>query len=540
MRGFLALELLPGASMPGLAPSPLWGEGGGEGRGWPRGGGAAPIPAFPQRGKAFVRGGIESQVHVQALIGRITRRRVLGVGAGRVVALAGDLPAHAVPHLLQVVQAGAEDFLGVAPDAQFALPFVDRGTGRARLADGVAPLAQAVRAQHLHHRVALGGAHLQHHAQLFTEQRFQRQLLASRADLAGPVLGVAVLGAAVADAVAFGHQHVHVQRHADAAGKGHLGGCGQQAAVAAVVVGKDLAFGAQLVDGRHQRLQVFRAVQIGHAVFHRAARLAQRLRQHAAGQAVPTLAQIDQHQRRVLLAVELRRQRAAHVGQRCEGADDQADGRSHLLRGAGVLPLRAHRQAVLADRDRHIERRAQFHAHGLDGGVQRRVLTRFAAGGHPVGGKFHARQLDGRRQQVGDGLGHRHAAGCGRIQRGQRRALAHAHGLAGKALEIGQRHRAIGHRHLPGADHLVAVRQAAHGAVADGDEEALAGDGGVAQHLDHGVLQGQAVQIQRCELALHGRHVAVHLGRLAQQHVHGHVHGRITLTPALSRQRERG
>ena len=31
MRGFLALELLPGASMPGLAPSPLWGEGGGEG-----------------------------------------------------------------------------------------------------------------------------------------------------------------------------------------------------------------------------------------------------------------------------------------------------------------------------------------------------------------------------------------------------------------------------------------------------------------------------------------------------------------------------
>ena len=241
------------------------------------------------------------------------------------------------------------------------------------------------------------------------------------------------------------------------------------------------------------------------------------------------------------MAVELGRERAAHVGQADKGAGDQADRRDHLARAAvGVLPLGAHRQAVLAHRNGDAQLRAQRHADRLHGGVEVGVLARLAAGGHPVGRQLDARQLDGRGQQVGDGLGHRHAARGGRVQRGQRRALAHAHGLAGEAGVVGQGDGAVGHRHLPGADHLVAVRQAAHGAVADGDEEALAGDGGVAQHLDHGVLQGQAVQIQRCELALHGRHVAVHLGRLAQQHVHGHVHGRITLTPALSRQRERG
>jgi hypothetical protein len=53
-----------------------------------------------------------------------------------------------------------------------------------------------------------------------------------------------------------------------------------------------------------------------------------------------------------------------------------------------------------------------------------------------------------------------------------------------EALEVGQRDGAVGHRHLPGADHLVAMVQAAHGAVADGDQEALAGHRRVAQHVE--------------------------------------------------------
>jgi hypothetical protein len=71
-----------------------------------------------------------------------------------------------------------------------------------------------------------------------------------------------------------------------------------------------------------------------------------------------------------------------------------------------------------------------------------------------------------------------------------------------KPLVVGQRDGAVGHRHLPGADHLVAVAQAAHGAVANGDEKAFGRHRRVAQHLDHGVLQLHAGEVQRGELAL--------------------------------------
>ena len=79
------------------------------------------------------------------------------------------------------------------------------------------------------------------------------------------------------------------------------------------------------------------------------------------------------------------------------------------------LPAGAHRQAVLADRDADAERRAQLHA---DRAARCRTARRprragFAAGRHPVGRQLDARQLDRRGQQVGDGLGHRHAARAG-------------------------------------------------------------------------------------------------------------------------------
>ena len=83
------------------------------------------------------------------------------------------------------------------------------------------------------------------------------------------------------------------------------------------------------------------------------------------------------------------------------------------------------------------------------------------------------------------------------MQSGQGRAFAHAHGFAFEALVVGQGHRAVGHRHLPRTDHLVTVGQATHSAVADGDQEAFARHGGVAQHLDHRVLQAHTGQIHR-------------------------------------------
>ena len=193
---------------------------------------------------------------------------------------------------MQILQLGAEHGLGVAPDLHLAHPKLDDRVGRAGFADHVAVFAQTMRAQGLHDLAALRRAHLQHHAQLFGEQGFERELVAARADLARPVLAVADVGAAVGDAVAFRHEHVYIEGHADVAGKRHLHYCGKQAAIAAVVVGQDLALGAQGVDGLDQVHQILRMVQVRHLV----AELAQRLRQHAATHAVLATAQVNQQQ----------------------------------------------------------------------------------------------------------------------------------------------------------------------------------------------------------------------------------------------------
>ena len=182
-------------------------------------------------------------------------------------------------------------------------------------------------AQGLKHGRSVGGANLDHHAQLFVEQGFECEFFAACADLASPVLGVAMVGTAVCDAIAFGHQHVHIERHAHMPCKGHLGHGSQQAAIAAVVVGQNLALCAHGVDGVHQMDQVLRLIQIGHLV----TKLAQHLAEHAAAHAVFALAQVDQQQAGVVcLRIQLRGQGAAHIRQAGKGRDDQADGRCHL------------------------------------------------------------------------------------------------------------------------------------------------------------------------------------------------------------------
>ena len=145
------------------------------------------------------------------------------IGARRVVALLRNLPAHRIPHLVQIVQLGAKDGLGIAPDLQLALACIDFTGGRAGLADKVAEFREAVLAQGGHHFRPLAGTHLQHHAQLFIEQGFEGLLLAPRTHLPCPVFAVAHVHAAVRNTVSFEHQHVHVERHAHPTGKGHLG-----------------------------------------------------------------------------------------------------------------------------------------------------------------------------------------------------------------------------------------------------------------------------------------------------------------------------
>ena len=80
----------------------------------------------------------------------------------------------------------------------------------------------------------------------------QAKFFASGADLLRPVFAVAMVGAAVAHAVAFGDQQIDVQVHADTSRKSHFTDCCPQAAVALVVVGQKQTLLAQVVDSIHQ------------------------------------------------------------------------------------------------------------------------------------------------------------------------------------------------------------------------------------------------------------------------------------------------
>ena len=443
-------------------------------------------------------------MQVQPRIGGVGQRVVLGLGALRVVAQHRHAPRHAVPHLLQLGAWRGVDALRVAPDLD-DVAVVDR-------ADGVAVRRQAMLPQGLQHSVALRCRHLQQHAGLFVEQREQGLNVTARADLLGPVFGIAP----VVGFVAFEREHVHIQADAAMPGEGHFAGSRPQAAVGSVVIGPDQAGDAQFSQRRGKRFQQVRAVEIGGDV----ADLPERLRQDACAHTLFALAQIDQNQAARRIGAQLRRKRAAHVGQRGEGGDHQRDRRSHTLGLARVFPARMHGQRILAHRHRNTQGGTEFHADGVHGVVQRGVLPRLAAGGHPV-----ARQLDVGQtlhrggQQIEYRLAHRQPTRRGGVEHRNGRALGHAHRLAPKTGVVSERDGAVDHRHLPGADHGIAVAHAAYRAVANGDEKALARHRGVAQHRFAGLRQIDPSQIERLALRQLPLRLTMHARRLAQQHV---------------------
>jgi hypothetical protein len=185
--------------------------------------------------------------------------------------------------------------------------------------------------------------------------------------------------------------------------------------------------------------------------------------------ALRALTEIDQQQHRgAHVRAQLRRPGLAHVCDRCKRGDDQRHRRDDGFAPGALAPYCFHRQGILAHRYRDPERRAEFLAHGVHGGVQRGVLARFAAGRHPVGGEFDVRQRTNVGcQNVGERLAHGQPPGCGRIEHRDGRAFTHRHCFAGMAEVVGNRDGDVGHRHLPGPDHLVAADHAADGAVAD-------------------------------------------------------------------------
>ena len=170
---------------------------------------------------------------------------------------------------------------------------------------------------------------------------------------------------------------------------------------------------------------------------------------------------------------------------------------------------------------------------GLHGAVQLAVLALGAAGRHPVRGKLDEFRIDVGRGDVGHRLADRHAHGRLGAEHGKRRPLADRHRLALEAAEVQIRDGAVGDRNLPGADHLVAAHKAAHGAVADRDEEGLVANGGMAQNLPERFAHRHAAGVKGRVGNPHALHVPVHAGRLAKEHLHRHVDRRLLALAAL-------
>ena len=95
-------------------------------------------------------------------------------------------------------------------------------------------LAQAGVAQRGHDLGAVGGADLQHRAELLGEQRVQREVLGAAGEL---LVGVALEGVDVVGGGVEG-ERIEAQRDAAAAGERHLAQRREQAAVGAVVIGE--------------------------------------------------------------------------------------------------------------------------------------------------------------------------------------------------------------------------------------------------------------------------------------------------------------
>ena len=288
------------------------------------------------------------------------------------------------------------------------------------------------------------------------------------------------------------------------------------------MIGQQFAGSIECLDAVEEILQQRRTVDIRR---HRAG-LAINLSQRRGAETVLAATEVDQQQRgRALVGAQLRRQRVADINHRRETGDHQRHRRGHGLLLSTIFPDRAHGHGVLADRDGQVQRRAKLHADRMHGIEQIFILLAGTGSRHPVRRQFDVGELgDARRRDVGDGFAHGETGRRRRIEDGHRRALTHRHGFAGFGLEAGRGHGDIGHRHLPGADHLLTGYEAGHRTVADGDEELLGRHRRQTQHARGGIGQRNALGIEGRLHQRLARKAALHLRRLAEQHLHGHVH----------------
>ena len=148
------------------------------------------------------------------------------------------------------------------------------------------------------------------------------------------------------------------------------------------MIGEQHVARVEFLDRGEQAPQQFGIVEVGRQA------TAERIGLCQAGpaEAVSPFAEIDQQQvARLLRLLQLRRQVRRDVSYRRERRNDQRYRGHDIVLPAFVVPPRAHRHRVLADRDGDAEFAAQFVTHRLDGLEQVGVFARVARSGHPVG-----------------------------------------------------------------------------------------------------------------------------------------------------------
>ena len=215
-------------------------------------------------------------------------------------------------------------------------------------------------------------------------------------------------------------------------GEGHLAHRGEQAAVGAVVVGDQQPFAGKALDRARRNPSAARD-RPGPALRRRAANTPARESSRRGG-SCPAPRSTSMSSVSPQIGAQARRQRAARVFGGGEGRDDERQRRDDFL----SVPGGAHRQRILAHRDRHAQRRAELQRHRLHRVVQRGVLARDSPrppSSWPRASRARASSTP-RRGQVGERLADRHAAGGRRIDQRQRRALADGERFARVALEI--------------------------------------------------------------------------------------------------------
>jgi len=347
-------------------------------------------------------------------------------------------------------------------------------------------------------------ANLEDGAQLLREEP-ARQLF----DRGGRLQPVRVAGDAVG-----------VNRDADAPGERHLAQRDEEAAVRTIVVGQHEARFAQVGERRIQPAERARIVDVRSLV----ARLAEDLRQRRRAETRAASREVHQHQGgRALVGPELRRECRAHVVARRERRDDQRQRADDLARVAVCchvvrIDIESLPTGILTPS-------------AGTGRAPPRARCRTARRPRPARPRppSSCRELDER--QGPDGAAARFVsasptairpdAGASMTASGVRSPIAKR--LPRVPIKRQQRRRAIGDRHLPGSDALVARAEPADRAVADRDEERLVGHGWRTQDAAHRLVQREAGGIERAQREPAARVRARHPRRLAEQGRQIHV-----------------